>query len=301
MTDRRQRPKVQPFERLARAERLAAEGRVDRALWEVEAVTKHHPDLFEAWHLKGVLALFRGRTERAVEALRRAVTLAPEDATCWTNLGIAEHRAGQPDDAEQSLRRAIELRPGLAQAHHNLAVVQRDRGELDAALESLRQAVARDPDYAKAWLELGRLHRLRDALDDALASLARAAELPDACEEAGQIEQARGRYGAAAGHYEACLRRDPARTTTRLTLGFCLQEDGRLDDALDQYRQALAADPDLYPLAVKSLTTASKGALWQSPAELRSVLLDPEALSGRPSGADAEKRTRARTLSPWSG
>lgn len=289
MTDRRQRPKVAPRERLARAERLAAEGRVDRALWEVEAVTKHHPDLFEAWHLKGVLALFRGRAERAALALRQAVTLAPEDATCWTNLGIAEHQAGRPDDAEQSLRRAIALRPGLAQAHHNLGVVQRERSELDAALESFRQAVACDPGYAKAWLELGRLHRQRDAPDDALASLARAADLPDASEEAGQIEQARGRYGAAAGHYEACLRRDPARTATRLTLGFCLQEDGRLDDALHQYRQALAADPDLYPLALKSLTTASKGALWHSPAELRAVLLGTTTAPSQPPRPDPDE------------
>src|SRR5688500_14516802 len=100
-------PQAGGLAHLARAEALAADGSLAQAAHQVDAVLAERPDLAQAWHLKGVLALMQGRAEAAAEALARAAALTPEDAVCRVNLGIAQHQAGRLDDAEASLRRAL--------------------------------------------------------------------------------------------------------------------------------------------------------------------------------------------------
>lgn len=254
---------------LAEAEAFVRRAQLDRATGIVETVLAAEPRLAEAWHMRGVLSLMRGHAEAAREALERAVALRPGDAIARMNLGIAQQQSERPAAAEASLRRAIALQPRLAQAHHNLGTVLKARGELEAARGCFRQAVACQPDYANAWLELGRLHRERDEPDEALACFARAGDRPDAHEEAGLLERDRARYSTAIGHLRAALCCQPGRPVAEFALGYCLQETGAMDQALEVYRTALKRDAGLYGAVVKNLTTAAKGRLWLRPKDLR--------------------------------
>ena len=258
---------------LADAQALAARGEIDRAFAILGALLGQHPQLAPAWHLEGVLLLATGRPAEAVAALGRATKLAPRDAAAWTNLGIAQHQAGGPKEAEASLRHAIRLQPASAQAHLNLGVVLREKGDSKDALVAFRQAVAIDTGYAKGWLELGRMLARRDQADEALRCLARAGPQPDALEQAGLIEQSRGRLAAAIRHLRACLEREPGRASATLALGWCLQETGAVDEALELYHALLKRDPALFAVVERNLTTASKGRLWLRPAALRRALL----------------------------
>jgi tetratricopeptide (TPR) repeat protein len=148
----------------------------------------------------------------------------------------------------------------------------KEQARLDEAETHLRRAVAADANYEKAWLELGRVQRDRGSVADALVSLARVPALTAAHEEMGLIEQARGRYVAAISNLRAALLREPDRPVVALALGFCLQETGEVDAALDVYRAALSRDRSLYGPVVKNLTAAAKGRLWLRPADLRRAL-----------------------------
>ncbi len=159
-------------------------------------------------------------------------------------------------------------------------MLRKEQGRIEAAERHLRRALAADPAYAKAWLELGRVRLAQAAPDDALACLARAEASPEALEEAGLIEQARGHYGAAMTHLCASLRSDPTRPEAQLALGLCLQETGALDDALGVYRAALRRDSHLYGAVVKNLTSAARGRLWLRPQDLRRALLGASAARG---------------------
>lgn len=257
---------------LAEAEALVRQAQLDRAAGIVETVLAAHPRLAEAWHMRGVLALMRGHAAAASAALEQAVALRPGDAVAWMNLGIAEQQSGRPAAAEAGLRRAIALQPQLAQAHHNLGTVLKGRGELEAARGCFERAVACEADYANAWLELGRLHRDRGEPDEALACFAPAGDRAEAHEEAGLLERDRARYSRALGHLRAALRCQPGRAVAELALGYCLQETGAMDQALEVYRTALERDPGLYGAVVKNLTTAAKGRLWLRSEDLRRSL-----------------------------
>jgi len=91
--------------------------------------------------------------------------------------------------------------------------------------------------------------------------------------QAGAAAQALCRFDAAAAHYRAGLARRPGDADAALGLGACLQELGEVDAALTVYRSLLGADRRLYAAVVKSLTSASHGRLWLSPAALRRALL----------------------------
>lgn len=196
------------------------------------------PGVAAAWHLKGVLALARSDAAEAVSALERAAALAPDDPALASNLGIAQQRAGDLAAARETFEVLVKVAPDFAPGRLNLAIALRDAGETDAAIAELREAVQLEPGYAKAWLELGRLLAERGAYDEALASLARAGDSPE----------------------------------VQLAKGWCLQELGRVEEALRIYREMLRRDPSLYPVVERNLTTASKGRLWLHPAALRAAL-----------------------------
>ncbi len=96
---------------------------------------------------------------------------------------------------------------------------------------------------------------------------------PDAHNGAGLVEQELCRFKAAVGHYRAVLSHDPEQIDARLNLGFCLQEVGELEGAIEVYREALQRDRALYPLVLKTMTTAARGQYWLRPSELRARLL----------------------------
>lgn len=80
-------------------------------------------------------------------------------------------------------------------------------------------------------------------------------------------------FAEAAAELEQCLARAPEDAETILALGSCLQELGRVDEALEHYRRLLAREPSRYYDVVKKLTGASTGRFWVRSGELRRMLL----------------------------
>ncbi|MGO9464002.1 MAG: tetratricopeptide repeat-containing sulfotransferase family protein [Isosphaeraceae bacterium] len=257
-------------------------GEFERAAGCCRAALSLQPDYPEAIGNLGLALQGLGRLAEAVEQFRRALALRPDFATVHSNLGNALRELGQLDLALDHFRRAVEIAPHDAHARTNLGQMLLERGKADEALPHCEAAVRLEPDIAalhhnlgNAYRELGRfveakaayLEAIRLAPDlakahahlgltllkeyeyaDALPWLKRATELapedPTLHEMLGDFYLEREEFALAAACYERVLALAKVdRAELRLSLGWALQEQGRLAEADEQYQIALRLAP----------------------------------------------------------
>jgi arylsulfatase A-like enzyme/Tfp pilus assembly protein PilF len=171
------------------------------------------PELYLIHFLLGEAASKQGRWEAAVEEFTQTLELNPNFDEAMTGLGRALAQTGQPLDAQKWLRRAITLNPRNFRAWFQLALVQAPR-DIDAAFRSLQSTLEIQPRFAPAL-------RLR-----------------------GILEIERKDYGAALQSLEPAVQLGMTDPVTHNYLGIAYSRVGRLEDAADSYRRALAARPN---------------------------------------------------------
>ena len=263
------------------AEAYRASGQLDRAVGCCRAALQMWPDFPDALCNLGAALQDLGRQSEAADHLRRALELQPDFVVAHNNLGIALRDLGQSDLALAHFRRAVELEPGFAPARTNLGQLLLDRGQAEEALPHCQQAVSLQPNLAEMHHNLGNvlraMGRLVDAraaylealrlkpelalsqahlglilqregqLENALAWLKKAAELEPAnvlfCEYMGELYGEMEEPNLAIPWWERVVEAAPERAGPHLSLGWALQEEGRLPEADEHYRMAAARDP----------------------------------------------------------
>jgi protein O-GlcNAc transferase len=223
------------------------------------------------------LMLELGDPSQAVQSFHRALALEPDNAMIHSDLGTALEELGQETEAAEAYRRGAQIRPPFPPAHHNLALILCRRGQWEEAVEHLRVALAQAPDFGAArhqlglaLAELGQEEAARACFEELLAADAKNIEARRAVAE---MDMRQCRFADAARELQQCLISAPEDARATLALGSCLQELGRLDEALAHYRRLLKGDRSRYYDVVKKLTSASTGRFWVNAAELRRVLL----------------------------
>ena len=119
---------------------------------------------------------------------------------------------GKLDEAADCYRRAIALSPGNADFHSNLGVVHKARGKLDEAVACYRRAIESGrilPTPTATWAWCSKTRRNWTRPSPAFAALAIKPAFPEACNN----------------------------------LGNAFKEQGKLDEAIACYRQALKLRP----------------------------------------------------------
>ncbi|WP_166366934.1 tetratricopeptide repeat protein [Pseudomonas akapageensis] len=194
-------------------------------------------------------------------------------------------RIGQSDSLQQLTALIGDLgKPAIVRA----TAVEQLAGMGDPALPSLTQALKDDSSLVRAYAASGftrqppvqRVKYLlpllhddnRAVRDEALRALVGISliALPEAEREP---------YKAALADYEQRLRGNADLPGNRLNLAVMLERDGRQQEALEQYRQALKLDPYFAPARV-NLVTLANSMLRQDEAE--QVLRDGVALKDMP-------------------
>jgi len=130
---------------------------------------------------------------------------------------------GELDQAVELYKQSIEVWP-TAEAHTFLGWTYSFRGRLDEAIEECHKAIAVDPDFGNPYNDIGAYLVQQGRYDDAIPWLQRAME---------------------AKRYEA-------RAYPHMNLGRVWEYKGRINDAMQEYRKALAEAPD-YAEAYKAL------------------------------------------------
>lgn len=206
------------------------------------------PRHFNAYHLRGLIALDQGETHRGIELIARSLAINPHQPLAYSNVGNALLSAGQPERALASLDAALALKPDLSLAHYNRGNALKALGRLEESVASYDAALALDGAEVKALKNRGIVLQALGRQAEALASFERAATLdpllPGIQVSKGDVLLGLGRLEEAVESYSLALRIDPESFEAWLNLGSALQGLERLEEARESCERALQLKPD---------------------------------------------------------
>lgn len=196
-------------------EALKELGRLDEAIPHFERAVQLAPESDQARTSLGLALLDRGRNDEAVVHLEKAALLRPDSGSVHYNLGEALRLLGRMTDARSAYLKTIRLDPDSAAPYSRVGLTLCLEGRPREALRWYQLAVEMDSGNPELWKALADLHQKSDAPDEALICRQRVLEFSQA-----------------------------DALDARIELGWALQEDGRHEEALEQYRRALGEQPD---------------------------------------------------------
>ena len=258
---------------------LAATGRKDEALAQLDEAVRLDPRLLEAWQALADTAFAAGdgpREQMAQAAMARLAVADPQLGAMAELVALGRHAQAEP-----LLRAWLKARPRDAQAARLLAVCYVASRTFHHAETLLRHALAMDPAFAQARFDLA--HALCAAQQGAAAlrelSPLLAADPANAAYrnlQAGCLALLGDDIGAEAIHAELSAA-FPANARIAINHGHALRTTGARDGAIAAYRRAATLNPRIGE-AWWSLANLKVGAL--SPADeeaMRSLLAAPLA------------------------
>lgn len=201
----------------------------DQAIRVLREALSLSPNLNVARVNLGSAYLNRGEPGAAIQEFRAALEARPDDVPVLSMLGAAYTQVGNLDDAIAALERAVTLDPRSAVAHNNLGLALAAQGALDSAAREYREAL-----------------RLNPSLSEPRANLTLVTERKDRARThnaQGAASAAKGRLDDAAREYREAIRLDPELAEAHTNLGAVLMKRGRVADAVEAHRRALALRP----------------------------------------------------------
>ncbi len=186
-----------------------------------------------------------GRPDLAAESFAQAVALAPWETDLLLSLGQSYVKQGKFADALRTLRDAVGRNPESAAGWNDLGSALLRAGTFPEAESALREAVRIQPEFASIRMNLAdaliRQHKLKEARE----------QLDEAIRIGGRGETAEAAWYAtllATGSAEQALKTWNASFAAQVAgahnnLGTVFASENKPDDAIREYRLAVAADP----------------------------------------------------------
>ncbi len=220
------------------------------------------PKAFPWPYLRGNLRQAQGDLEGASDDYRRALELQSDDVPTLARLGRLLLDRGLPEEGEPLLEQALKLDEACAVAHFALAKAASSRGDLQTAVEHFSTALELQPQASIVHYPLSQAYRglgNTAAADDHLARRG-TARLDLADPYMGEVQALAGGTGSsltrgglasqqglvkeAVEEYRQAVLADPNNATTRRDLAFALAQAGNVDEAMAQLEKTLKLDPD---------------------------------------------------------
>ncbi|RHW37348.1 tetratricopeptide repeat protein [Neobacillus notoginsengisoli] len=167
------------------------------------------------------------RLEEQVAYYEGLVSKEPNNPEHRVNLGYSLHLVNKSEEATKQLQIAIDLDKKNVSAYFNLGLVYNDQKRYDDALKQANKAVELAPRDYKGFLLEGMTYRQLKMYDEALKSLQEADKLM------------------------------PVNNDIVFEIGRVAEDQGKLADAEELYKQALSYDP-LYKPASEALARLSE-------------------------------------------
>lgn len=184
--------------------------------------------------------------EDAVLQYRAALKLRPPYADAMANLGHALTRLGRVDEGMQACRDALAINPRLPKAMINLGNAHQEIGNYDEAESQYRKALEIDGKNALAFLNLGKVARGKEKFGEAVDAFETALSLdpkPATLSLLAQSLIGAGDPGTAEARLRAALETDPSEADLMMALGLALTAQGRMEEGIEAYGQAISANP----------------------------------------------------------
>ena len=237
------------------------------------------PDLPDCHHVLGLALMGLRKLDESEACFLRAIALRKAPGF-YNSLGILRKEQGRFDEAIAAYQQAIELNPGFADAHYNLGHVYQAKDELAEAAKCFERAANAEPSHVHALAALARVLQLLKRPEESVPHLRKAADLwagdADLRSELGDALHGLGRFEEAIAEYQKALQLNPKLAQTwfaagcaessleeyvaatacfrkaldirpgwpeaQHNLGQALFYLGRVDEALELFRQAAASD-----------------------------------------------------------
>jgi tetratricopeptide (TPR) repeat protein len=183
------------------------------------------------WPYRRALCLIDDDPAEAALHLERCLPSLEDHAPAHEHYANVLTRLGRTDEAIAHFARASELDPGAPQPETGLGQLYLARGEMELARTHLEAALARDERHTEAHVALAQVYLELGRPEDAR----RHAELSRTLPQASTRDDVFGQPSLA-----------PAGARARTKFGKQLERRGQTAEAEEQYRAALAANPDYY-------------------------------------------------------
>jgi protein O-GlcNAc transferase len=157
------------------------------------------------------------------------------------------HEAGRLAEASELCQEILQAVPGHTEALYLLGVIAHQSGQRTQAVELIRQVLAIEPDHAKCYNILGLDLTALELLDEAEASFRRAIALHDSADghlNLGLLWKHQGRSDDAIAEYQQALARAPGYAAAHYSLGDAYHRKGKLVAAVESYRRAVESEPE---------------------------------------------------------
>lgn len=208
--------------------------------------------------------LAEGNYEAALAGFRELAAAAPAFLEHWCRIGLCLYRLQRYQEAAEAFRSALQIEPRSAEARLGLAESLLQAGQLEPALNVL-ESLTDGPLAKTSWLRLGLVRALQGRGEEAREAMARAIELgadghdPLLAElqaaVAVRLHEA-GDFAAAAELYALALAVAPDQPRLRFSHGNALASLGRMEEAQEAWKAAIAAEPGLAAELVAALDPA---------------------------------------------
>ena len=225
-------------------------GKLDQAQQVLERAQTIDPTSADVYEEQAALALAQNNVPRAVASLQQALQLDPQRSSAHITLGqLYANQLGQPAAAAAEFQAAAADDSADPLIHRQLGETLLRAGNPQAATESFRKAIALDENSHEAYHGLAMAYLAQQRYDLATQAEQRALDLAQgnytlAIVGMGDIERAQGRYDEAITRYRDAIERDPALTAAYLGLGRAAADQGQFDIAINHYQRGLEGAPD---------------------------------------------------------
>jgi tetratricopeptide (TPR) repeat protein len=201
----------------------------------------------------------RREYDRAEHVLRQVIERTDRFADVYNMLAVILHERGDFVGAERHFERAVEINPNYTEALLNLAVTYNDLGKYEAARKvyaKIRredgQTGVLDPfirgKIANMHADLSQAYADAGCKPEAIEQLKRAIELcpayADLQTRLGSLYRDTDNFALAREHYEAARASNPKYAPARILLGVTLLSLGEIDEAIAEWTEVLALDPE---------------------------------------------------------
>ncbi|MBI5031002.1 MAG: tetratricopeptide repeat protein [Chloroflexi bacterium] len=244
------------------------------------AATVVDPKNANAFYMAGILHYLQDQFDPATKALETAVALQADYTQAHFALGSAYYLQGAYQKAATARETLVQLAPNVSYYHESLAYAYEHLGRLDAAASEYQKALAleenaqtrtflgtvlmRQQKYAPALAEfqkaialnpndyfahgaLGDVYAAQGNWNDAIVSYQNALARQDVAATHFQLASAyvaQNKTDLAIAEYQKAAALDPKDPLARLTLGNLYGTLGKFDEAVKEYRAALAIKAD---------------------------------------------------------
>lgn len=232
------------------ARQLAARGKLDQAMAELDTLARIQPEDAGVERLRGMIFYQKDQLTEAGTALARAVQQDPTDREAIEMLGVTLYRMNRPEQAIPLLEQAdaVPVTGANVEPRYVLGLCYTDAKRYDDARRAFAAQFGFAPESAEAYLVTARMFLRREFADQAQIFAQKAVELnpslPGAHQLLGEIALAKADLALAVKELEAERKLNPLDGPMYDRLGDAYVRNGQYAEARDALNKAVLLEPN---------------------------------------------------------